>query len=68
MALAVGAVHQALIKAGLRTRVGLVADAADAWHEHHLAVLLGLGADAAHPWMALRWAETPGRGGRGDAA
>ncbi len=60
MALAIGAVHQALIKAGLRTRVGLVADAADAWHEHHLAVLLGLGADAAHPWMALRWAEILG--------
>ena len=60
MALAVGAVHQALIRAGLRTKVGLVADAADAWHEHHLAVLLGLGADAAHPWMALRWAEQLG--------
>ncbi len=60
MPLAVGAVHQALIRAGLRTRVGLVADACDAWHEHHLAVLLGLGADAAHPWMALRWAEQLG--------
>jgi len=57
MPIAIGAVHQALIRAGLRTKVGLVADAADAWHEHHLAVLLGLGADAAHPWMALRWAE-----------
>jgi len=58
--LAVGAVHQALIAAGLRTRAGIVADAADVWHEHHAAVLLGLGSDAAHPWMALRWAEALG--------
>ncbi len=57
MAMAVGAVHQALVAAGLRMHVGLVADAADVWHEHHLAVLLGLGADAVHPWMALDWAE-----------
>ncbi len=56
-ALAVGAAHQALIDAGLRTRAGLVADGADCWHEHHAAVLLGLGADAVHPWMALQWAE-----------
>ena len=56
-ALAIGAIHQRLVERGLRTRVGLVIDAADAWHEHHLAVLLGLGADAIHPWMALRWAE-----------
>jgi len=56
----IGAVHQALIAAGLRTRVGLVADSADVWHEHHAAVLLGLGADALHPWMALRWAEMLG--------
>ncbi|HKC72951.1 MAG TPA: glutamate synthase-related protein, partial [Chloroflexota bacterium] len=60
MALAIGAVHQRLIAAGLRARAGLAADAADAWHEHHLAVLLGLGADAVHPWMALRWAEILG--------
>jgi len=57
-ALAIGAAHQALVKAGLRTRVGLVAESADCWHEHHAAVLLGLGADAAHPWMALQWAES----------
>jgi len=57
-ALVIGAAHQALIRAGLRTRVGLVADGADCWHEHHAAVLLGLGADAVHPWMALQWAES----------
>ena len=56
-ALTIGVAHQALIKAGLRTRAGLVADGADCWHEHHAAVLLGLGADAVHPWMALQWAE-----------
>src|SRR5579885_876490 len=57
MPLAAGAVHQALSRAGLRARVGLVVETAQAWHEHHLAVLLGLGTDAVYPWMALRWAE-----------
>jgi len=53
MLLAVGAVHQALLRAGLRGRVGLVAEAGDAWDVHHVAALFGYGAEAVHPWLAL---------------
>ncbi|HVH11236.1 MAG TPA: glutamate synthase large subunit, partial [Gemmatimonadales bacterium] len=53
MLLAVGAVHQHLLGRGLRTRVGLVAEAGDAWDVHHFAALIGFGAEAVHPWLAL---------------
>ncbi len=53
MALAVGAVHRDLVRAGLRTRVGLVVHAGDCFDVHHVAVLLGYGASAVCPWMAL---------------
>ncbi|HEY4003309.1 MAG TPA: glutamate synthase large subunit [Candidatus Xenobia bacterium] len=56
MLLVLSRLHQLLLEAGLRTRVGLVTDTAAAWHEHHLACQLGFGADAVHPWMALEWA------------
>src|SRR2546422_5941918 len=39
MLLAMGAVHQHLLRKGLRTRVGLVAEAGDAWDVHHFAAL-----------------------------
>ena len=54
MLLALGAVHQRLLEAGLRTRVALVAEAGDAWDIHHFAALFGYGAEAVHPWLALR--------------
>jgi glutamate synthase (ferredoxin) len=54
MLLAIGAVHQRLVQAGQRIRVGLVAEAGDAWDVHHLAALFGFGAEAVHPWLALQ--------------
>jgi len=57
MLLAIGAVHQRLLEAGLRTRVALVAEAGDAWDVHHLAALFGYGAEAVHPWLALQAAQ-----------
>jgi glutamate synthase (NADPH/NADH) large chain/glutamate synthase (ferredoxin) len=54
MLLAIGAVHQRLLDAGLRTRVALVAEAGDAWDIHHFAALFGYGAEAVHPWLALQ--------------
>ena len=42
--------HDALVKAGLRHRVGLVADAA-VWDIHHTALLISVGADALCPWL-----------------
>jgi glutamate synthase domain-containing protein 2/glutamate synthase domain-containing protein 1/glutamate synthase domain-containing protein 3 len=53
MLLAVGAVRQHLVHAGLRARVGLVAEAGDAFDIHHFATLIGYGAEAVHPWLAL---------------
>ncbi len=54
MLLAIGAVHQRLVQSKQRVRVGLVAEAGDAWDVHHLAALFGYGAEAVHPWLALR--------------
>jgi glutamate synthase domain-containing protein 2/glutamate synthase domain-containing protein 1/glutamate synthase domain-containing protein 3 len=53
MALAVGAVHQQLVRTALRVRAGLVVEAGDCWDVHHLAVLVGYGAGAVCPWLAL---------------
>jgi glutamate synthase (ferredoxin) len=60
MLLALGAVHQRLLAAGLRTKVDLVVETADAWDVHHLAVLVGYGAGAVCPWLALRSARCLG--------
>ncbi|MGH9156998.1 MAG: glutamate synthase large subunit [Acidimicrobiales bacterium] len=51
--LATGAVHHALVAAGLRSRTSLVVVADDARDVHHLACLLGYGADAVCPRLAL---------------
>ncbi|HEU5039923.1 MAG TPA: glutamate synthase central domain-containing protein, partial [Gemmatimonadales bacterium] len=53
MLLAVGAVREHLVHTGLRARVGLVAEAGDAFDIHHFATLIGYGAEAVHPWLAL---------------
>jgi len=58
MAVAVGAVHRALISAGVRTEVGLAVEAGDCRDIHHIAVLLGMGAGAVCPWLALETART----------
>jgi len=54
MAMATGAVHHALVKAGLRTRAGLALEAGDCRDVHHAAVLIGYGAGAVCPWLALQ--------------
>ena len=56
MAMATGVVHLALTKAGVRAEVGIAVEAADAREIHHVAVLLGLGAGAVCPWLALETA------------
>jgi glutamate synthase (NADPH/NADH) large chain len=56
MAMAAGAVHLALTKAGVRAEVGIAVDAADCRDIHHVAVLLGLGVGAVCPWLALETA------------
>jgi len=52
-ALAVGAVHHHLIRTGLRARCSLVVDSGEPRQVHHLCVLVGYGADAVCPYLAL---------------
>jgi glutamate synthase domain-containing protein 2/glutamate synthase domain-containing protein 1/glutamate synthase domain-containing protein 3 len=56
MAMAAGAVHMALTRAGVRAEVGVAAEAGDCRDIHHVAVLLGMGAGAVCPWLALETA------------
>ncbi|VEU43198.1 unnamed protein product [Pseudo-nitzschia multistriata] len=51
--LAVGAVHHRLIDEGLRMDTGLVVETGGAWSTHHFACLVGYGANAVHPYLAL---------------
>ena len=56
MAIAVSVVHHALVAAGLRTHTGIAAEAGDVRDVHHAAVLIGYGAGAVCPWLALETA------------
>jgi glutamate synthase (NADPH) large chain len=51
--LATSAVHQHLIRRGLRTSTGLVVETGSAREVHHFALLGGFGAEAIHPYLAL---------------
>jgi glutamate synthase (NADPH) large chain len=51
--LALSGIHQHLVRAGLRTTVGLVVETGSAREVHHFAVLAGYGAEAVHPYLAL---------------
>ncbi|GAB4307314.1 MAG: glutamate synthase-related protein [Geminocystis sp.] len=52
--LAIGAVHQHLIKEGLRLKTSLIADTAQCWSTHHYACLIGFGASAVCPYLTLQ--------------
>ncbi|CAI8019021.1 Ferredoxin-dependent glutamate synthase 1 [Geodia barretti] len=51
--LATGAVHHHLSREGTRTRVGLVVETGEAREVHHFALLIGYGAGAINPYLAL---------------
>ena len=51
--LATSAVHHHLIRAGLRTKVGLVIETGSVREVHHFAMLAGYGAEAFHPYLAF---------------
>src|SRR5580693_237050 len=48
-----GAVHHHLIREKSRTRAGLVVEAGDVRECHHLALLVGYGAAAVNPYLAI---------------
>src|SRR5690606_21691883 len=51
--LALSAIHQHLVREGLRTAAGLVVETGTAREVHHFAVLAGYGAEAVHPYLAM---------------
>ena len=55
--LALSSVHHHLIRTGTRLQVGLVVECGDARDVHHVATLIGYGAAAINPYLALETAE-----------
>jgi len=51
--LALSAIHQHLVREGLRTSAGLVVETGTAREVHHFGVLAGYGAEAVHPYLAM---------------
>ncbi|MDX6287328.1 MAG: glutamate synthase large chain [Frankiales bacterium] len=52
-----GAVHHHLIREKTRTRVGLIVEAGDVREVHHVALLIGYGAAAVNPYLAMETVE-----------
>lgn len=52
--LSTGAVHHHLVKLNLRTKFGLIVQAGDVRETHHYATIIGYGASAVHPYLALQ--------------
>lgn len=51
--LAVGAVHHHLVNEKLRTKAGIIVEAGDIRETHHFATVIGYGASAINPYLAL---------------
>ncbi|MFZ2294645.1 MAG: glutamate synthase central domain-containing protein, partial [Polaromonas sp.] len=64
--LALSAIHQHLVKEGLRTTAGLVVETGSAKEVHHFAVLAGYGAEAVHPYLAMETLAELSKGLPGD--
>src|SRR5690606_14913382 len=58
------AVHHHLVRRGTRTRVGLLVEAGDVREVHHVALLIGYGAAAVNPYLAMETVEDLCRAGR----
>jgi glutamate synthase (NADPH/NADH) large chain len=52
--LATGAVHHSLVRSGLRNRAGLIIESGDPREVHHIATLVGYGADGINPYLAYQ--------------
>src|SRR5581483_4316323 len=52
-----GAIHHHLVRQKERTQVGLVVEAGDVREVHHVATLVGFGAAAVNPYLALETVE-----------
>ncbi|GAA4615428.1 glutamate synthase large subunit [Saccharopolyspora hordei] len=61
--LATGAVHHHLVREKKRTQVGLIVEAGDVREVHHVALLIGYGAAAVNPYVAMATVEDLVRSG-----
>ncbi|MDR1824252.1 MAG: glutamate synthase large subunit [Bifidobacteriaceae bacterium] len=61
--LLVGAVHHHLLRNRTRTQIGLVVEAGDVREVHHIALLIGYGAAAVNPYLAMESVEKLARQG-----
>ncbi|WNV88624.1 glutamate synthase large subunit [Umezawaea sp. Da 62-37] len=52
-----GAVHHHLVREKTRTQVGLIVESGDAREVHHIALLVGYGAKAVNPYLAMATVE-----------
>ena len=52
-----GAVHHHMVREKLRSQAGLLVEAGDVREVHHVALLIGYGATAVNPYLALETAE-----------
>ncbi len=57
-------IHHHLIQKGLRTRCGLIVETGEARETHHLCCLLGYGANAINPYLALAAIDAMSQDGR----
>ena len=64
--LALSAIHQHLVREGLRTTAGLVVETGSAREVHHFGVLAGYGAEAVHPYLAMETLASMHKGFAGD--
>jgi glutamate synthase (NADPH) large chain len=62
-----GAVHHHLIREKSRTRAGLIVEAGDVRECHHVALLIGYGAAAVHPYLAIETVRDLARRGESGA-
>jgi glutamate synthase (NADPH) large chain len=58
-----GAVHHHLVREKTRTQVGLIVEAGDVREVHHVALLIGYGAAAVNPYLAMESVEDLARDG-----
>ena len=58
-----GAVHHHLVREKTRTQVGLLVEAGDVHEVHHVALLIGYGAAAVNPYLAMESVEDLAREG-----
>src|SRR3954454_20195878 len=58
-----GAIHHHLVREKTRTQVGLVVEAGDVREVHHVALLIGYGAAAVNPYLAMETVEDLARDG-----